>query len=167
MKEPSRSKGSKNMRRKLILPLLILGISVLLVGAAVASQRTPKPDPRQTQPTPEQEANFFKTRDEFQKTKKKAGDDTLVIGVWRNCKFHVLRIPAERFIATASDGQVVESVEPAGGAKAADVAEKQLPARDPACDNVEPTRDQIDANRAAIEAEEAKLNPSRPVRPGG
>lgn len=156
------------MRRKLVLPLMV-GIFVLLAGVAVAqgsSQSRGRPDPNQTKATPEQEADFHKTREAFQKTKRKSGDDTIVVGVWRNCKFHIVKVKAERFTATLPNGEVQESVEVAGGRKAADEAAAQLPERDPACDNVEPTREQIDANRAAIEAEEAKLNPGRPVRPG-
>ena len=158
------------MRRRFIVPL-VLAISVLLAGVAVASsqgssQSRRRPDPRQTEPTPEQKADFHKNREEFQKAKKKVGDEVMLVGVWKNCKFHILRLPAERYTAV-HDGQFTESVEVAPGVKTADEAEKQLPARDPACDNVHPTREQIDANRAEIEAEEAKLNPGRPVRPGG
>jgi hypothetical protein len=158
------------MRRNFIL-LLMLAISVLLAGVAVASshgsQSRGRPHPRQTEPTPEQKADFHKNREEFQKTKRKAGDEVVLVGLWRNCRFHILRLPGERYTAALPDGQVVESIEVARGVKAADEAEKQLPARDPACDNVEPTREQIDANRAEMEAEEARLNPGRPVRPGG
>ena len=157
------------MRRKLILPGLILALFVLLAGVAVAqgSSQSRGPDPKQTKATPAQEADFHKTREAFQKTKKKSGDDTIVVGVWRNCKFHVLKLPAVRYTATTPEGQVQESIELAPGIKAADEAERQLPKSDPACDNVEPTREQIDANRSALEAEEAKLNPGKPVRPGG
>lgn len=153
------------MRRQLILPL-VLALSALLAGVAVASQRASESRGR-TAATSKQQADLQRTRDEFQTKKKKTGDDILVIGVWRNCKFHVLKLPAERYTAVLPDGQVQESVEVAHGATAADAAEKLLPARDPACDNVEPSREQIDANRAALEEEEARLHPGTPTRPGG
>lgn len=140
------------MRRKLIPPLIV-AISVLLAGVAVASsQRTNNRPPADT-------------RAQFDKHKVKAGDDVELVGVWRNCKMHIVRLPAERFVATLPNGEKHESIEVKG--RAPDEVERQLPPRDPACDHVEPTREQIDANRAEMEAELQRMNPGRPVRPGG
>jgi hypothetical protein len=159
------SEEDESLRRTFILPL-VLAVSVLLAGAAIAASQGSSPSRERTDPTAKQREEFHKTRAEFQRTKKKTGDDTLVLGVWRNCKFHLVKVRAERFTATLPNGETQESVEVAQGVKAADEAAAQLPERDPACDDVEPTREQIEANRAAIEAEEAKLHPGRPVKPG-
>lgn len=49
---------------------------------------------------------------------------------------------------------------------AKDDVDAQLPERDPKCDSVEPSAEQIAANHAAIDAETARLN-GRQVVPGG
>ena len=95
--------------------------------------------------------------------KTKIGDDVAVLGIWRNCKFDIVKVKTEREVVQLPNGERVEQET----ARATDQAAAQLPPRDPACDNVEPSPEQIERMRADVEAEQAKLAPGRPVRPGG
>ena len=70
--------------------------------------------------------------------------ETSTLLVWRNGKYHAVKLPVSRFRVTEPNGQVGEKVveggrpgEDAATAKAA--AEAQLPPHDPAFDDVVPT----------------------------
>ncbi len=81
-------------------------------------------------------------------------EDRLVIGVWRNCKFHTIKLRKQ-----------VAEVDLPGGAKGgeqsavstqAEVA-AQLPPVDPKCDNVAPTQAQVDKMKADVDAEQKAI----------
>ena len=78
--------------------------------------------------------------------------DTVYMGIWRNCRFII--------IPQHSTHYVVDGVEVVmGDTTDADMA-RMLPARDPTCDGVEPTRSQIEAMQAEVGALNAQNRPA-------
>lgn len=140
------------MKKRLFVYTLAAAIlaGVAAAGASISGGAKTDDDPR---------AKFEQAKD-----KKKIGDDTMVFGVWRNCKFHIVKVKTERWTATI-DGELQEIEKPAEDTNKA--FDEQLPVRDSKCDDVEPTEEQKAKNRENIDAEQAKLKPGQPTRPGG
>lgn len=101
-----------------------------------------------------------------------SASDLVVMGVWRNCAFHVVTVTSKRSVTDFPDGTHSETQE-IGSAQNPhnQEMEAQLPPVDPKCDNVAPTSEQIAGMRATVDAEQAKYSvpkdtSSKPPPPG-
>src|SRR5215210_3590750 len=94
------------MRLRKVLPLgLALCVLVLLGTATLASSSAPPKLPKSTN---DQKHEFERAH------KTKIGDEVMVLRVWRNCKFHIVRLPAVRETATLPNGEKAERLRVAG-----------------------------------------------------
>lgn len=90
--------------------------------------------------------------------------DPIVMGIWRNGKFHIVKLKATKAIASLPDGSTTEEDSTVGSPAE---AESQLPPADPALARVAPTQAQIDDMKKAVDAEVAKTAKPAPGGPAG
>jgi len=86
------------------------------------------------------------------------------MGVWRNGKFHIVKLKATKKIAILPDGSTTEEDSTVGSPSE---AEAQLPPVDSALVGVAPTQAQIDEMKKAVDAEVAKTAKPAPGGPAG
>lgn len=89
-------------------------------------------------------------------------NDVIVMGVWRNDEFHVVKLRTETAVVDTPEGTAGHTYT----VSSRDEIEAQLPPVDPNIDpRIEPTPAQIEEMKSRVDAEAARFRPP-PVRPG-
>ena len=123
-----------------VLPFILLGIPALFISGPASSGPASTQDllnrgsRRELPPSPH---------------------DVMVMGVWRNGQFHVIKLRTKSAEIDTPEGKVGERTV----APSREEVEKQLPPVDPAFDHVSPTDEQIREMEAKVHAEQVKHNP--------
>ena len=128
------------MKHKVRWGLLAGAVGALLVtaGASAGPGRATKPiDPRNLPPG-----------------QVISESEVFVMGYWLNGRGHIVKLPARRVVAGNE-----ERVEVLPGA--VEAVRAQLPPRDPALDQIQPTPEQKAEFERAVDAEQAKYEPWR------
>ncbi|MCA1703379.1 MAG: hypothetical protein LC808_08995 [Actinobacteria bacterium] len=140
------------------LAAAVIAAALIAVGSAAASNTGTDPKPlteyQENTHTDVEARRAATPREQLPPT----ADDFAVLGVWRNCKFHIISVPVKRFVRDTPDGRTEE--EELGD------AEPLLPPRDPNCDNVNPTQAQIDEMKRQTEDVQQDM-PDSPPPPAG